>query len=593
MLDSKTKITKACSAFFSDCEAFNVTDRQAILGANRDAYEQFLNLISYDLEINQLERAADRIATASQLQEHCGVFSSPRLEELTLQLGKAVFPRAVKTAVSKRSRPVVWHITTEVESVGGHSRAIIRWIQNDPLRTYNLLLTRQQKPIPDELQDAVSRSGGRIHACVRHESAIGISTEIFHALDEDADVVVLQMYAGDIAGLLPFCRAGGPRVITYNTADHKPFLGVSISDLVVETRDSGKLCTQRFRGTNRTVLLPLVVDRGVSITVESKLNARNRLGISANEVCVLSVGSAYKYRPIGNLDFLRAAERIVDKNDRVRICVVGPGSTPAWDSLSALTQGRVRGYGRQDDISCFYAAADVYIEGFPFGSLTALLDARARGLPCVIAPKPVEPPFCSDSPGIANLAQPESLDAYVDVVGDLCSNISPHQQTRECADMAMHWGQRWLESLENVFKSLPTEHAVYSPSKQETPSWFLETFWSKFSVPSDSDAAQNSVWSQLIRELGKSSVSERARCLPGFVAQAVESLLDQIHSAELRNTAIEGLIQSIRAVGQTSRSFISWRSFLRLSVQHPRQAFRAFGPRLPFMSGVSIFCVWY
>jgi hypothetical protein len=593
VFDLKSESRRSGRVFFNAPEAINVTDRRGLLAANRDAYEQFLNLISYDLEINQLPRAADRIATASQLQEHCGVFSSPRLEELLIQLGKSVFPRALKTPVSNRTRPIVWHITTEVESVGGHSRAIIRWIQNDPLREYNLLLTRQQKPIPDELQDAISRSGGRIHTCARRESAIEISTDIFKALDEDADVVVLQMYSGDISGLLPFCHAGGPRVITYNTADHKPFLGVSISDLVVEIRHSGQSCTQRFRGSDRTVLLPLLVDRGVPSTVESRLNARTRLGISANEVCVLSVGSEYKYRPIGNLDFLKAAERIANQNDRVRICVVGPGSTPAWDSLTARTQGRVRGFGRQEDILCFYEAADVYIEGFPFGSLTALLDARARGLPCVIAPKPVEPPFCSDSPGIADLAQPESTDAYIDVVGELCASISPDRQSMECPDMAMHWGHQWLEALENVFRGLPTDHAVYAPSMQEAPSWFLETFWSKFSVPSDSDAAENCVWSQLTRELGQSSVSERARLLPGFVTQAIESFLDRIHSGELRNTAMEGLIQSIRAVGQTSRCFISWRSFVRLILQHPRQAFRAFGPRLPLMSCVSIFCVWY
>ncbi len=590
MFDMEGSSKRAGPAFFNDPE---LIDRQGLLAANRDAYEQVLNLISYDLETNQLQRAADRIAIASQLQDHCGIFSSPRLEELLIQLGKAVFPRALKTPVSNMTPPIVCHITTEVESVGGHSRAIIRWIQNDPLRKYNLLLTRQHKPIPDELQDAISSSGGQIHACVRHEGPIEISTEIFHALDEDADVVVLQMYSGDISGLLPFCHAGGPRVITYNTADHKPFLGVSISDLVVETRDSGRLCTQQFRGSNRTVLLPLVVDRGASSTVESKLKARNRLGILANEVCVLSVGSAYKYRPIGNLDFLKAAERIANQNDRVRICVVGPGSTPAWDSLSALTQGRVRGFGRQEDISCFYEAADVYIEGFPFGSLTALLDARARGLPCVIAPKPVEPPFCSDSPGIADLAQPESIDAYIDVVGDLCSSISPDRQPMECPDMAMHWGHQWLEALENVFRSLPTEHAVYPPSMLETPPWFLETFWSKFTLPSDSDAAKNCGWSQLIRELTKNSVSEIARFLPGFASQAVESVLDRIHSAGLRNTAVEGLIQSILAVGQTSRCSIAWNIFVRLSLQNPRHAFRAFRPRLPFMSCVSIFCVWY
>ncbi|HQZ64031.1 MAG TPA: glycosyltransferase family 4 protein [Planctomycetaceae bacterium] len=358
--------------------------------------------------------------------------------------------------------------------------------------------------------------------------------------------------------------------------------------MVLEIRDSGRACTERFRGTSRTALLPLVVDRGASRTIESRVKARNRLGISTDQICVLSIGSAYKYRPIGDLDFLKAAERITKQNDRVCICVVGPDSSTPWDSLWSRTQGRVRVFGRQEDVSMFYEAADVYIEGFPFGSLTALLDARARGLPCVIAPKPVEPPFCSDSPGISDLAQPESIDAYVDVVGNLCLDISQDRQSMECSEMAMHWGQRWLAALENVFLSLPKEHQSYTPSMLEPPSRFLETFWSKFTLPSDSDSAKCCGWSQLIHELTRNNSSEIAKFLPEFVDQAIASVLDRIHSTELRNTAIESLIQSITAVGKTSRCSIALRNFIRLSLYHPRHAFGAFRPRLPFKSAAGI-----
>src|SRR5207253_10705538 len=51
------------------------------------------------------------------------------------------------------------------------------------------------------------------------------------------------------------------------------------------------------------------------------------------------------------------------------------------------------------DSSIFCEAADVYLEGFPAGSLTALLEAGEAGLACVRAPAQVIPPFSSDGAG--------------------------------------------------------------------------------------------------------------------------------------------------------------------------------------------------
>jgi len=150
--------------------------------------------------------------------------------------------------------------------------------------------------------------------------------------------------------------------------------------------------------------------------------------------------------------------------------------------------------------------------------------------------------------------------------------------------MSLHLGHRWTQSIYNVFKSLPSEHHLYRPSVLETPSSFVETFWSKFTCPSDIDAAAGCGWSQLVLELSDNNATETATFLPQFSDAAIASILDRVRSAELRSSAIESLLQNIMTVGQTSRCSISWNNFIRLSLHHPRHAFRAFQPRFPFMS---------
>ena len=62
---------------------------------------------------------------------------------------------------------------------------------------------------------------------------------------------------------------------------------------------------------------------------------------------------------------------------------VGSGGGPAWEEASRATGGRVIAAGVRDDIVTFYEAADVYLETYPCGSSTAVLEAAAMGMPVV------------------------------------------------------------------------------------------------------------------------------------------------------------------------------------------------------------------
>ena len=59
------------------------------------------------------------------------------------------------------------------------------------------------------------------------------------------------------------------------------------------------------------------------------------------------------------------------------------------------------------------SAATVYLEGFPFGSLTAMLEAALAAVPPVMAPALCPLPYRSDDFALHDEPVPEDVDAYV------------------------------------------------------------------------------------------------------------------------------------------------------------------------------------
>src|SRR5262249_13197289 len=146
-------------------------------------------------------------------------------------------------------------------------------------------------------------------------------------------------------------------------------------------------------------------------------------------------------------------QSILSSRSDVLLVAVGPENTGNWRRLSEITGGRLRAVGPQGDVALYHHAADVYLEGFPMGSLTALLEAGLAGLPCVRAPSLSPMPILSDGVALADLDQPRDVDSFVSLVlhlidderfrlaigTELSANIRRH-----------HCGGGWLAYLEDM-----------------------------------------------------------------------------------------------------------------------------------------------
>jgi hypothetical protein len=519
--------------------------RLELLKVNRDAIDTYCQLITTSSDRLENTKLADLIADAGSLLDRAGAYSRPDLENLLIQTGQSLFSRPLRRCSAPGDIKRVAHITSRVGEIGGHTRALYHWIKTDHKRQYSLVLTCQSSEIPLWLRDAVIQSGGEIYLCPPSLNDAERAKNIFNFLDSRIDAAVIQMFTGDNSGLLPFCRNGGPLAIIYNTADHKAFMGNSIADAIIEIRQSGYDISINKRGNRNCHILPLPIERN-TINADSRNKARNTLDVKPTDVLVVSIGSEYKYRPIEGLNFFHAAEKICLKTQNVKLLVIGPENEGDWKLLAQTTNNRVKAVGAQENLKPYYDAADLYIEGFPFGSLTALLDARERGIPCILAPNPVTPPFCSDSPGISDLSQPSNCDDYVSQVIKSCDDITTGNSSPQTSLMASHHDDAWKTTLDSIYSKLPAEHKLPDTCFPILPE--PEVFWSLIQQPSNLLESRNTLWIVILEKLKRNKLltSELASTIH---RKAIVSILSNINHRTHRIEALHSIKKSIREMG--------------------------------------------
>lgn len=182
-----------------------------------------------------------------------------------------------------------------------------------------------------------------------------------------------------------------PPVATLNHADHTFWLGMAAADLLVNFRTTGRDLAVRRRGAlaARCATLPLPVDvpERPAHADPRRARLRSAMGIDADEVVLLMVGSAWKFDPAGlrgEPSFAEVLAPLVAADPRLRLHVLGPRTDAMWAAAARATDARIEALGTRTDYLDHQLVADVYLDPFPMGSLYSLLEpgslASAVGL---------------------------------------------------------------------------------------------------------------------------------------------------------------------------------------------------------------------
>jgi hypothetical protein len=403
------------------------------------------------------------LAARSAVHHGFGWLASPALEETLLEAAARL---PVPGNPAPRSGPTRWlHVMDQAYVLGGHTALVERWTELDRrAHRHRVLLLSQRGPIPPRLVDAVRGAGGDVTALDSGAPLVDRALRLRQEAWRDADRVVLHVHPWSVLPVVALGVAGGPPVMLLNHLSQAFWVGGSVADLVLSLRDSALDWSRAYRGITRNALLPIPVPRPRE--TESRAEARRALGLPIDAPVLLTIGHAYKYRPLPGLDFLDAAAAMLRARPRAHLLAVGPREDARWRALREATGGRACAAGPRHDLGLFHSAADIYLEGFPIGSPTAFLEAGLRGLPCVRAPADAPPPFAIDGVAVRGLEQPPDVAGYVSAAVALVDD--PGRRTSEGAALARaidshHGASGWAGHLVAAERALPEHHRLHAP----------------------------------------------------------------------------------------------------------------------------------
>ncbi|MFC3167235.1 hypothetical protein [Paracoccus fontiphilus] len=435
-------------------------DGRDLIRAQRAEFDALLAAIEPEMQRRRHARAASlaQVAANHAVVWHPGIFASGALDDLLGRLGAAALPMPFKRGERRAGPLEILHVVTQVSAIGGHVRMLWHWIGEDGGNRHSLAMTRQTAPLPGPLVKAVQAAGGTVSHVNRTPGGLLPWARNLQALLAKADLVVLHVHNQDI---IPFLALGGmaerPPVLLVNHADHVFWLGAGLVDCVLSTRQSGhRLCADR-RGfpPERNLVLPLCLEPPPPAVPRAQ--AKRHLGLPEDSVVILTLARSVKYRSLGGQSFADALVPVLKGDRRRHLVAVGPKGSVDWSAAMAQVPGQITVLPETTETEQFFAAADVFVDSFPFSSITSMLEAGLHGLP-VVTRYPFGPGceiMGGDSVGLDdNLVWTNSLrdfrGAVLRLVSDPDYRLRLGRRTRAHIE-ATNMGPDWRRNLAAVY----------------------------------------------------------------------------------------------------------------------------------------------
>lgn len=381
---------------------------------------------------------------------HDGSFVVPAAEAALRDdgdlVGRCGLPR---DATALRGRTL--HVATEIYAVGGHTRLVGKWIGLLGDEKHAVVLVRQRSPyepswlIPEGADVPLidlEQSG-----VLERRDKVARLIELFQA----ARRVVLHIHPNDACAVAAAYRVPGADIRFVNHADHVGWLGAGLPATFLNLRQRGTRLAARRRAIDASAcdVVPLPIRPPPLIDRHA---AREQLGIANREILLLTIASGPKYTPVDGRSLAPVLDALLAEAD-VRLMAIGPQpGHPLFAALSERHPGQVFVPGPIIDPAVHRAAADVYLDSYPFCSPTSLLESAAAGTPVVaFQPDPEELEILyAECPWLSREAytapDPRGL---VDLVQTLARDAGRRREVSAAllAGMTKHFPEAWRQAM--------------------------------------------------------------------------------------------------------------------------------------------------
>lgn len=388
-------------------------------------------------------------------QHGIGWYVCPEIEDYYLSVAENISV-PVSDIYAKQS---FIHVLTYLNTFGGHSRIVERWIDSAPENEIHSVVILNQG-----LAEKYPQKNGLLHSVNKHNGELINLSDLsqeeksleLRKIASKYEYVISHIHMFDPTAIIAFGSDDFKRpVIHFNHADDKFWCGASVIDMVADLRDNN--WSKRFRGIDNKWLLRLPVER--KIIERTKVESRKRLGIPLNEKIIMTCGQICKYTPINNMSFYSIVAPVLINNINIKCYCIGvsPNDFPNWNDDKVVLLGNID-YGQ--DYFDYINSCDIFINSFPIGGGTALLDALQCHKPCLSY-------SILNNSSVGNMIQGvqyfDSLKNFRKEI-DLLLNDEIYAEKKSIEQynlmLKYHSLDLWIEEKQKMIKAMPKKHMI-------------------------------------------------------------------------------------------------------------------------------------
>ncbi|MBB6371669.1 hypothetical protein [Chryseobacterium shigense] len=339
-----------------------------------------------------------------------GYYKSGPLELLLTEIQQKILPTASHQQKTGKTNRIL-HICSEVYTSGGHSKLLYNWIKNNSSNTHTILSTRLSLEEMKEISNFYLKGSIDVeHVSVKSSSKIE-SVKLLNGQPlNDYDIIALHIHPDEtITNIILSQKDITTPVCFINHADHVFWLGTSVADMVLQIRESSIAIDVERRCIlkERQFFLPIPIETANEIKEEEETTTDE-----THVINLLSTGTAYKYNPNEHYNFLREAYKIVEENTDVIFNIVGINSDSDYAKEYRHERIVLHGIVSSQKLAEIEKETDIYIEGFPMPSFTALLQAALRKIPFALHYNPLSAFRLFSDNNEHHIVYPKNLDEW-------------------------------------------------------------------------------------------------------------------------------------------------------------------------------------
>ncbi|KQT22960.1 hypothetical protein ASG22_14535 [Chryseobacterium sp. Leaf405] len=348
------------------------------------------------------------------------------------------------------------HVFSEIYPVGGHSKLMFNWIENDDFSKHYLLSTRQDLDSISEIAKVYNFViDGNVFTYDKKLTPIVKAQKIANTLSENNfSRIILHIHPNDAIPSMVFSseKIKSP-VFFLNHAEHTFWLGAPIIDFLLQIRATNiqKDSDNRNIPADHQFFLPIPVNQSYNLK-----NGDNKI------FNIVSMGTESKYEPNEEYNFLEEALQIVTKFDHVIFSIIGISANN--HNRKKYQHERLVFVEPTRNISKYIEICDLYVEGFPVPSFTSLLESALTGIPYVLHYNPSDVYKVFELTEKDGFTYPKDIQEWHNTIEKMISDESyrKHMTKIQCSYVKDHFSlDAWKNKLNTIKKSTKdTKHST-------------------------------------------------------------------------------------------------------------------------------------